>query len=174
MWDVVLHTDTYIHNKLFGDGFGFTNYELQIMEQQGEGGQGFVGGASQENSLIQGAFHSGPLSAVRYVGVVGLTFYILLLVVAAIYAWRLIVISRGTDFFPLALFVGIPAIYEPINYIFIFGGFDSGFPNTLFLCGMLKLLSKGIEDHLQGAELIRSQIVKDLVPTQANVSVQTP
>ena len=54
MWDVVLHTDTYIHNKLLGDGFGFTSYELQIMEQQGEGGQGFVGGASQENSLIQG------------------------------------------------------------------------------------------------------------------------
>ena len=152
MWDVVLHTDTYIHNKLLGDGFGFTSYELQIMEQQGEGGQGFVGGARQENALIQGAFHSGPLSAVRYVGVVGLTLYILLLVVAAGYAWRLIVISHGTDFFPLALFVGIPATYEPLQYIFIFGAFDSGFPNTLFVCGMLKLLSKGVEDHLQSAK----------------------
>jgi len=174
MWDVVLHTDTYIHNKLLGDGFGFTSYELQIMEQKDEGGQGFVGGARQENSLIQGAFHSGPLSAIRYVGVVGLALYILLLVVAANYAWRLIVISRETVFFPLALFVGIPAIYEPVQYIFIFGGFDSGFPNTLFVCGMLKLLSKGVEVHLQSAGLNRSQIVKDLVPIQANVSVQAP
>jgi hypothetical protein len=149
MWDVVLHTDTYIHNKLLGDGFGFSKYELQIMEQQEEGGPSFIGGASQESSLIQGAFHSGPLSAVRYVGVVGLTLYILLLVVAASYAWRLIVASRGTDFFPLALFVGIPAIYEPLQYVFIFGGFDSDFPNTLFVCGMLKLLSKGVEDDLQ-------------------------
>jgi hypothetical protein len=74
------------------------------------------------------------------------------LVAAARYAWRLIVISRGTDFFPLALFVGIPAIYEPFDYIFIFGGFDSGFPNTLFVCGMLKLLSKGFEDHLRSAK----------------------
>jgi hypothetical protein len=152
MWDVVLHTDTYIHNKLLGDGFGFSNTELQIMEQQGEGGPGFIGGAKQESSLIQGAFHSGPLSAVRYVGVVGLTLYILLLAVTANYAWRLIVVSRGTDFFPLALFVGIPAIYEPLQYIFIFGGFDSGFPNTLFVCGMLKLLSKGIQDDLQSAK----------------------
>jgi hypothetical protein len=167
MWDVVLHTDTYIHNKLLGDGFGFTSYELQIMEQQGEGGPGFIGGAKQESSLIQGAFHSGPLSAIRYVGVVGLAFYILLLVAAARYAWRLIVISRGTVFFPLALFVGIPAIYEPFDYIFIFGGFDSGFPNTLFVCGMLKLLSKGIEDHLQSASLNRSQILKDLVSIKA-------
>jgi len=103
MWDVVLHTDTYIHNKLLGDGFGFTSYELQIMEQQEEGREGFVGDARQESFLIQGAFHSGPLSAIRYVGVVGLTLYIVLLLAAARYAWRLIVISRGTDFFPAGI-----------------------------------------------------------------------
>jgi hypothetical protein len=169
MWDAVLHTDTYIHNKLLGDGFGFSSYELQIMEQQGEGGPGFIGGAKQESSLIQGAFHSGPLSAIRYVGGVGLALYIVLLVAAARYAWRLILISRGTDFFPLALFVGIPAIYEPFDYIFIFGGFDSGFPNTLFLCGMLKLLSKGVEDHLRRA---KADLDRRALPAEA--PVQTP
>jgi hypothetical protein len=168
MWDVVLRTDTYVHNKLLGDGFGFSNYELQIMEQQEEGGQGFVGGARQESSLIQGAFHSGPLSAVRYVGVVGLTMYILLLVAAASYAWGLIVVTRGTNFFPLALFIGIPTIYEPLQYILIFGGFDSGFPNTLFLCGMLKMLSKGVKDHLPSA---RVHMAGGALP--AGVPVQT-
>ena len=169
MWDVVLHTDTYIHNKLLGDGFGFTNYELQIMEQEREGGQGFAGGSRQESFLIQGAFHSGPLSAIRYVGIAGLTLYILLLVGAAGYAWRLIVVSRGTDFFPLALFAGIPAIYEPFQYIFVFGGFDSDFPNTLFVCGMLKLLSKGIEDNLQStkAHVARSALPVDVPATSA-------
>ncbi|MBV8533839.1 MAG: hypothetical protein JO207_08555 [Verrucomicrobia bacterium] len=56
MWDVVFHTDTYVHNKLLGDGFGFTNYELQIMEQEQQGGQRFAGGPSQESFLIQGGF----------------------------------------------------------------------------------------------------------------------
>jgi hypothetical protein len=148
MWDVVLHTDTYIHNRLLGDGFGFSSRELEIMEQQQE----VANETSQENALIVGTFHSGPLSAVRYVGVVGLILYVLLLVVAASYAWRLLVISRGTDFFPLALFVGISAIYEPLMYIFIYGAFDNDLPNTLFVCGMLKLLSKGLDDHLQSAE----------------------
>jgi len=147
MWQVVLSTDTYIHNKLLGDGFGFTSEELQIMEQAQSGGPGFIGAAEQESFLIQGAFHSGPLSAVRYVGAVGLVFYLTLLVVAAIYAWKLIRRCQGTDYFPLALFVGIPAIYEPLQYTLIFGGFDSGFPTTLFVCGMLKLISKGSDRH---------------------------
>jgi len=142
MWEVVLSTDTYIHNKLLGDGFGFSSGELQIMEQAQSGGPGFIGAANQEAFLVQGAFHSGPLSAVRYVGVVGLVFYLTLLVAAAIYSWKLIRRTQDTDYFPLALFVGLTAIYEPIQYTLIFGGFDSGFPTTLFVCGMLKLISK--------------------------------
>jgi hypothetical protein len=142
MWEVVLSTDTYIHNKLLGDGFGFSSDELQIMEQAQSGGPGFIGAANQEAFLVQGAFHSGPLSAVRYVGVVGLLFYLTLLVAAAIYSWKLIRRTQDTDYFPLALFVGLTAIYEPIQYTLIFGGFDSGFPTTLFVCGMLKLISK--------------------------------
>ncbi|MBV8533848.1 MAG: hypothetical protein JO207_08600 [Verrucomicrobia bacterium] len=147
MWEVVLSTNTYIHNKLLGDGFGFSSEELQIMEQEQNGGAGFIGAAEQESFLIQGAYHSGPLSAVRYVGAVGLLFYLILLVVAAIYAWKLIRRCQGTDYFPIALFVGIPAIYEPLQYTLIFGGFDSGFPTTLFVCGMLKLISKGCHMH---------------------------
>ena len=147
MWEVVLSTDRYIHNKLLGDGFGFSSEELEIMEQAQSGGTGFIGASGQESFLIQGAYHSGPLSAIRYVGAVGLVFYLTLLVVAATYAWKLIRRSQGTDYFPLALFVGIPAIYEPFQYTLIFGGFDSGFPTTLFLCGMLKLISKS--EHAQ-------------------------
>ncbi|MBV9674425.1 MAG: O-antigen ligase family protein [Verrucomicrobia bacterium] len=147
MWDMVLHTDTYIHNKLLGDGFGFSSYELQIMENAQLGETGFVDGSRQESFLIQGAFHSGPLSAVRYVGAVGLSLYLLLLVTSACYAWKLIRRCSNSDFFPVALMVGIPVIYEPIQYVLVFGQFDSGFPNTLFLCGMLKLISKSFASN---------------------------
>jgi hypothetical protein len=153
MWEVVLSTDAYIHNKLLGDGFGFSSEELQIMEQAQSGGTGFIGAAAQESFLIQGAFHNGPLSAIRYVGAVGLVFYLTLLVAAAIYAWRVIRRTQGTDFFPLALFVGLPTIYEPFQYTLIFGGFDSGFPTTLFLCGMLKLISKAYDEHSRRLQL---------------------
>lgn len=154
MWEIVLSTDTYIHNKLLGDGFGFSSEELQIMEQAQSGGTGFIGAAEQESFLIQGAYHSGPLSAIRYVGAVGFVFYLALLVVAAIYAWKLIRRCEGTDYFPLALFVGIPAIYEPFQYNLIFGGFDSGFPTTLFVCGMLKLISKSQHSQRQRSAAI--------------------
>jgi hypothetical protein len=141
MWDVVLSTDTYIHNKLLGDGFGFKDYELKIMQQQDSSDSAFVGAPRQEAFLIVGDYHSGPLSAIRYAGVVGLVLYLSLLIVSARYAWNIVRRSRGTDYLPLALLVGIPAIYEPFNYVFIFGEFDAGFPTTIFLCGMLKLLS---------------------------------
>jgi hypothetical protein len=157
MWEVVLSTDTYIHNKLLGDGFGFSSEELQIMEQAQSGGTGFIGAASQESLLIQGAFHSGPLSAIRYVGLVGLVFYLALLVVAATYSWNLIRRTRGTDYFPLALFVGLAAIYEPFQYTLIFGGFDSGFPTTIFVCGMLKLISKSRHEQRPRSAAIELQ-----------------
>jgi len=166
MWNVVLSTDTYIHNKMFGDGFGFSAEELQIMEEAQSGGAGFVGAAEQESFLIQGAFHSGPLSAVRYVGVVGLALYLVLLVTAAVYAWKLIRRSQRTDYFPLALFVGIPAVYEPLQYTLVFGGFDSGFPTTLFVCGMLKLISKGCDAYRPRTQLIATAL-RSLAKAQA-------
>jgi len=47
--------------------------------------------------LSRGAFHSGPLSAIHYVGIIGLALYILLIAPAG-YAGRVIFISRGSDF----------------------------------------------------------------------------
>jgi hypothetical protein len=163
MWDVVLKTDTYIHNKIFGDGFGFSDYELQIMEQQGQGGTGFIGAAEQEAFLIQGAFHNGPLSAIRFVGGIGLFLYMVLLVSAAVYSWKIIRRSKQTDYFPVALLFGIPAIYEPFQYVLVFGGFDSGFPNTLFVCGMLKVISKALDEtaQVQEAKLVNALSVEE-------------
>ena len=80
-----------------------------------------------------------------------------MLVAAARYSWKLIRRSRQTDYFPVALLFGLPAIYEPFQYVLVFGGFDSGFPNTLFLCGMLKLISKALDEigQVRDARLVK-------------------
>jgi hypothetical protein len=53
MWNIVLSTDTYIHNKLLSDGLGFRDYELQIMEEAEYGSPGFTGAPSPQKSRVQ-------------------------------------------------------------------------------------------------------------------------
>ena len=68
MWKEVLISDKYIENKLLGDGFGFTRRQYATMQQLTQ-----FGGSTedvQENAMITGGVHSGPISAIRYVGVV--------------------------------------------------------------------------------------------------------
>jgi len=129
------------------------------MEQEvPNGGSPFIGGDRQESQLIQGAFHSGPISAIRFVGYVGLVLYLVLFFVAARYAWGLIRTTAATPFFPLALYIGIPVIYGPIEYIFVFGGYESGFPRTIFLCGMLRLLSEGFSRWRRGQSDVTHEV----------------
>jgi hypothetical protein len=136
MWKDIPKGSQYISDKIMGDGFGFSRAELSAMERQ----KFFMGDLDQEDSMIIGSFHSGPLSAVRFVGVVGLAIYYVLLIYSAVYAWRIIRRTQGSYLFPLALFVGLPLIWEPFNYTLIFGAYDVGLPETIFGVGMLKLI----------------------------------
>jgi hypothetical protein len=119
---------------------------------------------SREVALIVGGVHSGPLSAVRVVGYFGLALYLTALVLIAKEGWRVARRAQGTPFFPLALFIGIPAIYEPFNYVFIFGGFDSSVPSTLFTLGMLRMIHNTLDDHVgepqEAPELYRGHIAE--------------
>lgn len=142
IWQIVLGSNKYIENRLLGDGFGLTRRELEI-NMLSYYGNDTSGG--QESAMVAGAFHSGPLSAVRFVGVVGLVLYYLLMISMARYAIRMFRAARHTGLFPLALFIGIPLIWEPIHYTLIFGGFETGFPNTVYALGMLKLVSSSVE-----------------------------
>jgi len=148
MWKDIPKGTRYINNKIMGDGFGFSRAELSAMERQ----QFLSGEISQEDSMIIGAFHNGPLSAVRFVGIVGMILYYALLIYSAVYAWRLIRAADGTDYFPLALFIGLAIIWEPLNYTIVFGAFDSGVPNTLFNAGMLKMLSNSLQPIVEAKE----------------------
>ena len=102
-----------------GDGFGFSRAELMAMERR----QFLVGEISQEDFMLIGSFHNGPLSAIRFVGVVGMLLYYVLLITSAVYARRLIRATEDTAFFPFALFIGLAMIWEPFNYTFVFGAY---------------------------------------------------
>lgn len=168
MWKDVLKGTQYIHDKVMGDGFGFSRNELSAMERQLYS----TGQMQQEDSMIIGAFHNGPLSAIRFVGVVGLVLYYAFLISSAVYGWRLIRASEGSDFYPLALFASLALIWEPVNYTFVFGGYDSALPSTIFGVGMLKMT----HNSLRRAISAKKELLKpaSLSPTAERVDVGVP
>jgi hypothetical protein len=106
-----------------------------------ESASGF-GAASQEVFMVVGTYHSGPLSAIRYVGVVGLVLFLPLMISLVVRATRLIRANYGTPLFPVALFVGMPMIYLPLPFTLIAGGYDSGLIQCLFSAGLIRLLER--------------------------------
>jgi len=133
MWRIALTTDKYIVNKWLGDGFGFTRRQLEEMVSAST--------ESQENFMIVGDFHSGPVSAIRYVGYVGLVLFVILLASIARCAWKLIIASRDTPFYCLALFIGLPAIYHLGGFLFVMGGYQNDLPQAIFNTAMLQMTS---------------------------------
>jgi hypothetical protein len=111
----------------------------------GKGADTLLGGSDRENFMITGSFHSGPLSTIKFIGVVGLCLYYPLMCYMAMAAWRLCKRARGTKAFTLALFVGIPIIYEPFNFVVIFGGLDSNYSQLLFWAGLLNMTQRYVD-----------------------------
>jgi hypothetical protein len=146
MWPQMLSSNKYIQNRLLGDGFGITKRQLETITALNRYA---AGGGSQESAMILGSVHSGPLTTVRVAGYVGLVLYLILLVMIA--RWAVILIRKAgkTPFLPLAFFIGLPLIYEPFNFVFVFGGFDGSMPITIFGLGMLKLLDNSLSDYAE-------------------------
>lgn len=144
MWRWAWNDASIMRDKVFGQGFGFTYDEMNIISaatMRGTPQAAFVGLSDRESYMITGALHSGPLSTIKSIGVVGLCLFFSLLIGMAAFAWRLCRKSYGTHAFTLALFVGIPVIYEPLHFIFIFGDLTLLYPTTLFYAGLLNLAS---------------------------------
>jgi hypothetical protein len=140
MWRDYLVGNRYVQNRVLGDGFGFSKRDLDIIAALSIQG----GGDDQESMMIVGNIHNGPLSAIRAVGYVGLIVYLWLAGLVAVWACRIIRRAMGTHLLPLSLFFGLPAIYDPFNFIFIFGAFDASLPATIFNIGMLKMLENSL------------------------------
>jgi hypothetical protein len=142
MWETVLTSDRYIRNKVFGDGFGLLrrDFEIQASAIQ-SGGQAYGGDmAAQEAFMINGDFHSGPVSSIRFVGIVGLLLFIALMFMTSRYAYLIIRKTWGSPFQTCALFLGIPLIFQPLFFVFVFGDFRMDMVNQLYSVGVLKML----------------------------------
>lgn len=151
MWRIFLQGSRYVHNHSFGDGFGISKQDMLAISLSSNMD-------TREIALIVGGVHSGPLSAVRVVGYVGLALYLTALVFVATEAWQLARRARGTPFLPMTLFVAVPAIYEPFNYVFVFGAFDSSVPTALFTLGMLRMVRNTLDDYVDESQPGTAQV----------------
>jgi len=148
MWGWAWNDDRILRDKVWGQGFGFTIEDLSLIANSlagGGSGSTLLGGSDREQFLITGTFHSGPLSAIKYIGTVGLALYLVLMLYMAVLAWRICQNALGTKGITLALFVGIPIIYEPFNFIFIFGALDENYSTILFKAGLLSMAQRYVE-----------------------------
>ena len=144
MWRLALTSDRYIKNKVLGDGFGFDPAELRAQTTLASFRMDTSAGL-QDYFMITGDYHSGPVSAIRFVGYLGLALFTALLIANARFAWKIIKSAKKTTFFPLALFSGIVAIYHPVCFWFIFGGYGGDFIQAISTLGMLNLIDRSIK-----------------------------
>jgi hypothetical protein len=148
MWKEALFTDRWIKNKLLGDGLGMTKEELQRMQSISEGRQSWTGSTGlsiqQENMMLTGGYHSGPVQTVRTVGYVGLAVLMAAMIRIAFYMHRLVKRSRGTPWFPLVLFFSIPNLILPFQFVFIFGEFHSACTTIFFGFGLSRLIANNL------------------------------
>ena len=150
MWRLALTSDRYIKNKVLGDGFGFDPAELRAQTTLTSLRMDTSHGL-QDYFMITGDYHSGPVSAIRFVGYIGLVFFTTLLVANAGYAWKIINMAKNTTYFPVALFFGIAAIFHPICFWLIFGGYGGDFVQAIFTLGMLNLIHRSIQKEQASA-----------------------
>ena len=148
MWKQALFTEFWIQNKSFGDGLGFSRRELEMMEAA-EGGQGFESmgsglSAQQETMMITGGYHSGPVQTIRTVGYVGLAILMLAMIRVAVHGHREVLRCRGTEWYPLALFMVIPSIALPFVFSFVFGEFKTASTHVFFAYGMISLMKRNL------------------------------
>ena len=142
MWKEALLSERWIKNKMVGDGLGFSKEELAIQKAMSDKTyfiRGFGGLSSQQvNFLINGDYHSGPVSFVRTTGYIGLAIFGIGLIAVAISSHRLLRSLKGSPYFGVAALICIPAIVHPVIFFFIFGTFSGDisifFLNIGFLC----------------------------------------
>jgi len=147
IWREVLTSDKYIQNKWIGDGLGFSSQELQtsLRMSQNNNLRGISGfDEHRESVLISGDYHSGPVQTIRVIGYVGLLLLLLAQIRLAVHAHRQIMRCRKTEWFPVALFVGIPLIWNPIFFVFIFGDFKGAAATLLLGVAMVRILENNL------------------------------
>lgn len=144
MWKDALTTERYISNKWLGDGFGLTRWQYHVAQSLNSTGQSWEDG--QEGMAIAGLFHSGPISAIRFGGYIGLILVYISMIMLVKMSFRIIKKAKDTPLFPPALFFGIPVILYPIMFTFIFGSYEQVMVEIPFELGIMKLLENSLDN----------------------------
>lgn len=163
MWKAMLSDEKYLKNKILGDGFGFSMKAFNGMMFALDRNDAF---ATQENFLITGGVHSGPLSAIRYVGYLGLALYLWLAIFIAKRAHQLILRAKGTPFFTLSLFIGIPAVIHPFFFCAIFGAYETDIVTSTVTIGFLKVLQRALAKYEDQEKLKPTQSEEESISFQ--------
>jgi hypothetical protein len=100
--------------------------------------------SDQESQMITGGYHSGPIESIRIIGYFGLIVVALAMIRTAVHAHRQIMRCRGTEWYSLALFYGIPIISLPFMFFLIYGSFTRDISFLLISIGMIRLLEKNL------------------------------
>jgi hypothetical protein len=144
MWKNVWNSDRYIQNKVLGDGFGFSTIEMSIMAR---GNYQMSPEETQETYMVMGEYHSGPLSAIRDVGYVGLALFLWLLVALAREGWVLIRRAQGGPYEFLSYFIAVPLIFEPFQFVVIYGSFKENITVAVVSVGLVKMLKNSLDHY---------------------------
>jgi hypothetical protein len=133
-----------IHDWWLGDGFGMTRSDLEIS---------FFNNADFETaSNATGGFHNGPLTSIRFVGIVGMVCFYVYMIAAAVSAVQCMHRCRGTPLQVVAVFLAIQLVWEPFHFTLVFGAYESQVPQTIFLVAILQLVTRMAENlNLQAA-----------------------
>jgi hypothetical protein len=123
-----------IHDWWFGDGIGVSEKDYDISVSQGMTVSMF------EWFTITGSYHNGPLTTIRYAGILELVLFYAYMIMAAIYSVQCVNRCRGTPLFPVAVFLAIQLLWTPVHFTFVFGSFSDQISQHIFLVGLLLLL----------------------------------
>lgn len=151
MWIEALSTDHWIKNKALGDGLGMTREQLNYIQSFGSGFT-LAQGASkysklslqQEFMMATNDYHSGPVSTIRTIGYSGLAVFLTAMIRLAMHAHRVITRARNTTWFPLSLLVGIPIIWNPVFFTFLYADFGTSISSFLMGVAFVSILKNNL------------------------------
>ena len=123
-----------IHDWWLGDGIGVSERDYEISVGQG------MTVSMLDWFTLTGSYHNGPLTTIRYAGILELVLFYAYMIAAAIYSVTCVDRCRGTPLFPVAVFLAIQLLWTPVHFTFVFGDFSDQISQHIFLVGLLLLL----------------------------------
>lgn len=165
MWEDVAYGDN-IENWWIGDGFGFPQSELEYYGYLQKTGQ-ILPQQLAEYYLITGGLHSGPLSAAKFVGVIGGILYLILafmIIAGYVRLWKMLKGYQSLAQFRTAVgFFAILACYVPFKFVFIYGAYQNDLGALIVSAGLYRLLGNVVKREIADANEV-GEDEADFVP----------